>query len=64
MKKKPTAKMADWAGKQADVIVSAFLDDDDPDDLLRLEEAIAKALRAAYASGASVRRQRPARSPN
>jgi len=49
--KRMSGKSADWAAKQADAIVTAFLDDDDADDLLRLERAIAEALHAAYMSG-------------
>jgi hypothetical protein len=37
-----------WAEKQAEVIVDAFLADGEPEDLLRLEQAIADALRRTY----------------
>ena len=48
LKRTSTERSADWADKQADAIVNAFLADDQPEDLLRLERAIAVALRAAY----------------
>jgi len=49
----------DWAAKQADAIVNAFLADNEPEDLLRLERAIADALRAAYKSGEATQRKKP-----
>ena len=41
-------KLTGWAEKQAEAIVDAFLADGEPEDLLRLEQAIANALRLAY----------------
>lgn len=43
--------MTDWADKKAEGIVDAFVADTGPEDLLRLQQAIAKALRQAYAGG-------------
>jgi hypothetical protein len=43
--------MTDWAEKQADAIVDDFVADEGPDDLLRLQQAIANALRLAYEQG-------------
>ena len=43
--------MADWADKKAEEIIEAFVADTGADDLLRLHQAIAKALRQTYADG-------------
>ena len=43
--------MTGWAEKHAEAIVDAFLADGEPEDLLRLERAIANALRLAYERG-------------
>ena len=43
--------MTGWAEKQAEAIVDAFLADGEPEDLLRLEQAIANALRLSYERG-------------
>jgi hypothetical protein len=44
-------QVIEWAAKQADSMMDAFLADEEPDDLMRLEQAIAKALRLAYERG-------------
>lgn len=50
--RKASAKgLTSWAKKQAEVIVDTFLADSAPDDLLRLEQAIAAALRRACERG-------------
>lgn len=41
----------DWAEKQAENILDAFIEDDGADDLLHLQQAIASALRSAYQRG-------------
>jgi len=43
--------MSDWAEQQAETIVDAFVADQGPEDLLRLQQAIANALRRAYERG-------------
>lgn len=43
--------MTNWADKKAEGIVDAFVGNTGSDDLLHLQEAIAKALRRAYADG-------------
>lgn len=43
--------MADWAEQQAEAIVDTFVADQGPEDLLRLQQAIANALRQAYERG-------------
>jgi hypothetical protein len=43
--------MEDWAEKEAEVIVDAFVADESSSDLLNLQGAIANALRRAYESG-------------
>ena len=48
--------MTGWAEKQAEAIVDAFLADGEPDDLLRLEQAIVKALGLAYERGRAMHR--------
>ena len=50
--------MTGWAKKQAESIVDAFLADGEPQDLLRLEQAITNALRMAYEGGRAVQRTR------
>lgn len=50
--------MTGWAEKQAEAIVDAFLADGEPDDLLRLERAIANALRLAYERREAMQRTR------
>jgi hypothetical protein len=47
-----------WAEKQAEAIVDAFLADGEPEDLLRLEQAIANALRLTYERGQAMQRTR------
>lgn len=42
--------MGDWAEKKAEAIVDAFLADEKPEDLYRLVQAIAEALRSARKS--------------
>jgi len=50
--KRVSAKeLTGWAEKQAEIIVDSFLADGAPADLLRLEQAIAYALRRAYERG-------------
>jgi hypothetical protein len=51
-------KVMGWAEKQAEAIVDAFLADEEPEDLLRLERAIANALHQAYGSRLTTRRRR------
>lgn len=41
----------DWAEKEAEAIVDDFVADEGQDDLLRLQTAIAVALRKAYEKG-------------
>ncbi|MGQ0810612.1 MAG: hypothetical protein ACT4OO_05230 [Nitrospiraceae bacterium] len=43
--------MIDWSEKQAEAIVDAFMDDEGPEDLLKLKQAIVDALRLAYERG-------------
>ena len=50
--------MTGWAEKQAEAIVDAFLADEEPEDLLRLERAIAHALHQAYGSRLTTQRRR------
>ena len=50
--------MTEWAEKQAEAIVDAFLADGEPEDLLRLEQAIANALRLAYERRRAMQRTR------
>jgi hypothetical protein len=45
-------QVIEWAAKQAEAMIDAFLADEEPDDLLRLEQAVAKALHLAYERGA------------
>ena len=47
-----------WAERQAEGIVDAFLADGEPEDLLRLEQAIANALRLAYERRRAMQRRR------
>src|SRR6266850_911141 len=47
-----------WAERQAEGIVDAFIADEEPEDLLRLEEAIANALRRAYERRRDMQRTR------
>jgi hypothetical protein len=42
--------LKDWAEKEAEAIVDKFVADEGPDDLLRLQMAIAAALRKAKAN--------------
>jgi len=42
----------DWASQEAEAMIDAFIADHGPDDLLRLQTAIARALRNAYERGA------------
>jgi len=51
-------KLTGWAEKQAEAIVDAFLADGEPEDLLRLEQAIANALRLAYMRRRAMQRTR------
>ena len=51
-------KLTGWAEKQAEGIVDAFLADGEPEDLLRLERAIANALRLAYQRRRAIQRTR------
>ena len=46
----------DWAEGEAEAIVDQFVADERPDDLLRLQTAIAVALRKAYDKGRAERR--------
>ena len=43
--------MEDWADKEAEGIVDRFVEDESSADLLRLQQSIAQALRAAYEKG-------------
>jgi hypothetical protein len=43
--------MEDWADKEAEAIVDRFVADESSADLLRLQQSIAEALRAAYEKG-------------
>jgi hypothetical protein len=43
--------MGDWAEKEAEAIVDRFVADESSADLLRLQQSIAEALRAAYEKG-------------
>jgi hypothetical protein len=43
--------MEDWAEKEAEGIVDSFVADESSADLLRLQQAIADALRRAYEKG-------------
>jgi hypothetical protein len=43
--------MEDWADKEAEAIVDRFVADESAADLLRLQQSIAQALRAAYEKG-------------
>lgn len=43
--------MKDWAELKAEALIDAFVADEGPDDLLRLQVAIAEALRDAYERG-------------
>ncbi|WP_447979348.1 hypothetical protein [Candidatus Nitrospira bockiana] len=43
--------MTDWAEKEAEAIVDSFVADESSADLLRLQQAIAEALRRAYEQG-------------
>ena len=43
--------MEDWADKEAEAIVDQFVADESSADLLRLQQSIAEALRAAYEKG-------------
>jgi hypothetical protein len=45
----------DWAEEEAEAIVDRFVADEGPDDLLRLQTAIAAALRNAYDKGRAQR---------
>jgi hypothetical protein len=45
--------MEDWATKEAERILDAFMASEGSDDLLKLQIAIAEALRQAYESGQS-----------
>lgn len=49
--------MIDWPDKEAEAIVNIFVADQRPDHLLRLQQAIAEALRTAYEKG---KKERPA----
>ena len=51
-------KLTGWAEKQAEAIVDAFLADGEPEDLLRLEQAIANALRLTYERRRALQRTR------
>ena len=43
--------MEDWAEKEAEAIIDRFVADESSADLLRLQQSIAEALRAAYQKG-------------
>jgi hypothetical protein len=51
-------KLTGWAQKQAEAIVDAFLADGESEDLFRLEQAIANALRLAYERRRAMQRTR------
>jgi hypothetical protein len=48
--------MGDWAEKEAEAIVDRFVADESSADLLRLQQSIAEALRAAYDKGREAKR--------
>jgi hypothetical protein len=50
--RKPSPEVSrDWPERQAESIIDEFMADGSPEDLLRLEQAIAEALRQAYQRG-------------
>ena len=51
-------KLTGWVEKQAEAIVDAFLADGEPEDLLRLEQAIVNALHLTYERGRAMQRRR------
>jgi len=51
LKRVSVKESAGWAERQAEIIVDTFLSDGAPEDLLRLEQAIADALRRAHDRG-------------
>ena len=49
--------MEDWAEKEAEAIIDRFVADESSADLLRLQQSIAEALRAAYRKGKEAKHQ-------